>query len=419
MKNPRPRLLFRIGLRVALLVLMLPLIWFTGRAGFASLLTAYAAKSNVIASADAAVRLGPKDPEAHFVRAALLETENDFSGSINEIKVALSLRPDDYVLWQSLARVSELNGDRDGAGAAARQAIPLAPFYAQPHWQLGNLLVRQGQRDEGFKELSLAAESNPALAPAVIDLVWQAANGDAQFVMRTLRPQRPESYQALARYFLKKKAFQAAAAMLVAGGSISNEDRRTYVAELIAAGHFDEAYSVWSFSRPQIPKVAVGLIRDPGFEQEQDLDQPGFDWHSEVNAASVALSLDSDKPKDGRSSLRIDFKGASDAARPVISQLVLVEPRTRYHLRFSYRTEDIVSGSQPVFTIIDALENRSLGRSILSPANSAGWTDASIDFDSGETTRAILIALQRDGCAGAECPIFGRLWLDNFSLQKQ
>jgi hypothetical protein len=48
---------------------------------------------------------------------------------------------------------------------AARQAIPLAPDYAEPHYQLGNILVRAGQTEEGFKELQLAAASNPTLFP--------------------------------------------------------------------------------------------------------------------------------------------------------------------------------------------------------------------------------------------------------------
>src|ERR1700686_3743224 len=92
-----PRSVSRMGAAAGLLVVFLWLVWTAGRAGFASLLTAYAARANLIASADAAVNLSPGDPEGHLVRGALLEANNDLSAAISEYQTAASLRPDDYV----------------------------------------------------------------------------------------------------------------------------------------------------------------------------------------------------------------------------------------------------------------------------------------------------------------------------------
>ncbi|MDX6289252.1 MAG: hypothetical protein QOH42_1051, partial [Blastocatellia bacterium] len=36
----------------------------------------------------------------------------------------------------------------------------------------------------------------------------------------------------------------------------------------------------------------------------------------------------------------------------------------------------------------------------------------------GPTATAVYVALERQPCDKSPCPIFGRLWLDNFSLQK-
>src|SRR5437660_10817290 len=102
------------------LVLFLALMWIAGRAGLASLLTAYAGKANVARAADAAVTVSPGDPDAHLVRGELLETNGDLPSAINEYETAASLRPDDYVLWLSVARALELNGERERAIAAAR-----------------------------------------------------------------------------------------------------------------------------------------------------------------------------------------------------------------------------------------------------------------------------------------------------------
>ena len=406
----------QLAVTVGLLALFPLLIWHAGRAGYASLLSTYAGRANRIDAANAAVGFAPGDPEAHFVRGAILEAGNDLTGAFAEYDKAASLRPDDYVLWLSLARARELNGDMPGALAAARHAVPLAPFYAQPHWQLGNLLVRAGQRDEGFKELRLAGASNPTLLPSIIDLAWQLSGGDVQFVKQVMQPDTTESFQALADYFERHGAVAEAIEMLRSAGSAGEQRRRQYLGELITAKRFTDAYALWSITHPgNMPRTLI----DPGFEQEQDLDEPGFGWHSDSKPPSLTLSLDAANPKDGHSSLRVDFNGDSDPGTPIISQLVLIEPKTHYQLRFSGRTESIVSGGPPNVFVLDGHDNKVLGQSGALPATTEGWRDTTIDFISGESAEALQITLQRDRCASSPCPIFGRLWLDSFSLQKR
>jgi hypothetical protein len=52
------------------------------------------------------------------------------------------------------------------------------------------------------------------------------------------------------------------------------------------------------------------------------------------------------------------------------------------------------------------------------PQDSQGWHDNTIDFTTTDATSAIRISLQRARCDKSPCPIFGRLWLDAFALQK-
>jgi len=415
-KNPKlPGPVSRIGATAGLLALFLVLIWTAGRAGFASLLTAYAEKANLIASADAAVKLSPGNPEAHLIRGAILEANNELPAAISEYKIATALRPDDYVLWLSLARASELSGDSAGAIAAARQAVPLAPYYAQPHWQLGNLLIRSGRRDEGFKELRVAARSNPTFLPTIIDLAWQLSGGDVQFVKQTIQPESTESFQALADYFKAHGAVAEAIEMLRSAGSAAAPARRQYLVELIKAQRLTDAFALWSITHPgNRPRTLI----DPGFELEQDLEEPGFGWRTDNKAPALTLSLDSANPKDGHSSLKVEFSGNADPGTLIISQLVLVESKTHYQLRFSCRAESVVSGGLPNVLVLDAHDNKILGQSGALPATTEGWRDTTIDFVSGEATEAVQITLQRDHCASSPCPIFGRLWLDSFSLQK-
>ena len=104
---------------VCLLIVFLLLIWLAARAGFASLLYTYAAISNQLAAANAAVSLSSGDPEAHYLRGAVLEASGDLTAAIAEYNEAFVRRPDDYVLWLSLARAQELNGQAPMAIAAA------------------------------------------------------------------------------------------------------------------------------------------------------------------------------------------------------------------------------------------------------------------------------------------------------------
>ncbi len=412
------RLVARIALAVVVLVVFFQASWRSGRAGFASLLSTYAAKSNQIAAAQAALSLSQNDPEIHYVRGAILEANGNQPAAVKDYEQAVRLRPRDYVLWLGLARARELSGDVEGAIGAAKQAAAVAPYYAKPHWQLGNILVRAGQVDEGFKELRLSGESDVKLLPAIIDLAWQLSRDDIEFVKRTIQPQSPDSYKALAEYFKKKDRVTDAIEMLRASGSAAEQERRQYLEELISAKRFSEAAGLWSIDHPEDSQKMISQLRNPGFEQESTLDKPGFGWRQDNKAESLSISLDLDQPKEGRMSLRVNFNGDSEPGTPFISQLILVEPRTRYQLHFAARTEDLVSGGLPYLIVANATHNNVLGQTDLFPRKAVDWQDYVLEFDSGENTSSIQLMLRRVACSQSPCPIFGKLWLDNFSLRK-
>ena len=414
-RNPgRAAFLLRTVSGLAVLAILSLAIWWAGRSGLVSLLTIYAAKTNQVAAADAALRLSPNDPDAHLVRGAILEA-NSVSAAVEEYKQAARVRPEDYLLWLSLARAQELNGDVGGAIAAASQGVRLAPYYARPHWLLGNILVRSGQAAEGFSELRLAGESDTGLLPAIIDLEWQLSGGDAEFVKRAIHPDSPESFKALADYFRKHGKANDAIEMFRAAGTAAEQERRQYLQELISAKSFKEAALLWSIDHAP---PGIGQLNDPGFERPSNLDEPGFGWRRDNKAESLTLSLDTNNPREGRFSLRVDFNGHSDPGAAIISQLILVEPRAHYELRFAARTEGIVSGGLPYVVVFDAGSNNVLGQTSAFTKAKTDWQDYVIDFQGGESTSTVQLVLRRQPCSSSSCPVFGHLWLDNVSLQK-
>jgi Tfp pilus assembly protein PilF len=414
-KRSAPRIALLIARGPVVLLILFLAIWSVGRDGLVSLLTTYAAKTNQIAVANTAISLSRTDPDAEYVRAAILAAKGELPTAVEAFSQAVTLRPRDYVLWLGLAHAREMNGDPAGAIAAGRQAVPLAPYYARPHWQLGNILVRAGRLNEGFKELSLSGADDPTLLPAIVDLEWQLSGGDADFVKRAVEPKSPESYKALADYFKNHGKVTDAIEMFREAGPTAEQERRQYLQELISARTFKEAALLWSIDHAA---PGIGQLIDPGFERQSNLDEPGFGWRRDNKSGSLSLSLDANNPREGRFSLRVDFNGDSDPGTAIISQLVLIDPRAHYQLRFAARTEGLVSGSLPYVVVFDAVSNQILGQTGAFPEPKTDWQNYIIDFQSSESASAVQLVLRRQPCSSSSCPVFGHLWLDNFSLQK-
>src|ERR1043166_10313592 len=98
-----------------------------------------------------------------------------------------ALRPPGYRLGSQLGLLRDQTGDAAGALLAFDEAIKRAPFYAQPRWDRGNVLLRNRQYEAGFKDLNEAAQSNQELVPALIDLAWGLSRGDVKLTEELAR----------------------------------------------------------------------------------------------------------------------------------------------------------------------------------------------------------------------------------------
>jgi len=399
----------------------------SARAGLSRLLSGYAHNALRLDVADAALNFAPADPEAHYVRAVVLESADKLGERIAEYERAVAGRPRDYVLWLELGNARLKAGRQADALNAFREAVRLAPYYAQPHWQLGHLLFKVGAHEEAFAELRRAFASDPALLPAAIDFAWIVTGADPAAVAQAIEPQTDEVRNELARFLAQRGNIDNAILWFRAAGGPSATDRRTLLNNLLAAGRFEEAYEVWVNTAD--PRVVSdrnvgrgGAISDGGFENQSSLDDPGFGWQSARGVRTLRAALDTNRPRNGKACLKMEWLGESDPASPVVSQLVLVEPNARYKLSFAARTEDVVTGGLPVLTA--TAQGREADtllpvQSLSLPQGTSEWQENSMEFATGNTTKAILISLRRLKCsANGPCPAFGRVWLDDFSLRK-
>jgi tetratricopeptide (TPR) repeat protein len=120
--------------------------------------------------------------------------------------------------WSLLAQARDLDGDPDGALAAARQAMRLDSRSPGPYLALAAIAERRGEYETALEHLRRAW----GVAPADVDLLLKVGRvaeragrlGDAQLALERavdLAPERPEVAATLVAYLLRNGAYMEAA----------------------------------------------------------------------------------------------------------------------------------------------------------------------------------------------------------------
>jgi hypothetical protein len=375
-----------------------------------------------LALANKAVLLARSDPEAYGARAAVLAEQKRFTEATIDLKHALVLSPSDDALWINLGDVLAQIEDTAGALRAYSEATRLAPYYARPHWLLGNCLLKAGRIEEAFVELRRASTISPSLFVEAIEPAWQRFNGEPYAVEQALQPQTAHERIVLALFFSNHGRSDEAVLLFRDAGRLPRDERLSLLRELLDSNKFVEAYEVWSDGRDKTESGSssgIPSISNGGFEGEIVVDDPGFGWRSVHGLKTVSASLDQSEPHSGRQSLKLDWHGDPDRSTPIVEQLVLVTPKARYRLSFAARTQSLTTICTPLITVFDpkTAGRRLLGQSQPLPQDSNGWRNYSVEFTSGDATNAVLLGVTREAVPDGPCPIFGSTWLDDFSLR--
>jgi tetratricopeptide (TPR) repeat protein len=388
----------------------------SARAGLSRLMSEYGAAVGSTEAAQRAIDFNRADPEAHYAYANQLLSAGQTGAAVAEFQLAISMRPEDYFLWQELGRAQEDNGDAEGAIISLRWAAKFASYYSQPHWQLGNVLLREGQMVEAFEEMHRGATNDPTLFPALCDLAWGVYRGNVAAIVAATKPQTDDERVLLARLFLNHDQMAAGLNLLDGLTDIGAEDRRSFVNTLINQREYEAAYKIWSGGATSGTRE---VLFDGGFEGSMHFDDQGFGWRF-MPAQTIRPFIDPNDPYSGQRSLRLDYSGNFNPAVPIVTELVIVSPSAHYRLSFAARTEDLSSAGLPLVLIKDASDDHQvLSQSASLPAGTSLWKEFAVDFETTEKTVAITINIQRQPCASNPCPIVGHAWFDSFSLTKR
>jgi tetratricopeptide (TPR) repeat protein len=373
--------------------------------------------------ADFAVGLAPSDPQTHYASGVLHEKTflpDDLPKSLAEYERATALSPDDFRLWLALGKAYERAGNTEGAEKALSKALRLAPNYSQVQWTLGNFLLRQGKEDEAFAEIRKAAEGDNTFANPAISSAWQLFGGDV-IRIKSYVGDSANLKAAFASILAREKRFDES---LEVWSSMPEAARKTefkssgedIYKKMLEAKKYRSAVRIFSdIADSDEKKFATGHVTNGGFELNINPQNPGvFEWQI-AEGVEPQIFVDKVQKHGGEISLVIVFNNRDGRAFRNISQTVAVEANKKYVFETFYKS-DLKTVATVKWEIADAADTTKILASTEAVAPGTDWTSLKTEFTAPEGTEAVVIRLVPVPCPTTLCPISGKLWLDDFSL---
>lgn len=408
-------------------ILLLVTAYFAVRWCFAQ---SIAEQADVAELADFAVELAPDLSLPYYSLGVVSEKtfspESD-AAALRAYERAAAISPHDFRLWFALSRMRDRAGDSDGAEKAIRKASELAPAYAQIHWTLGNILLRRGETDEAFKEIGSAARQNPQTyaAPAV-GAAMQAFGADNVDEILRRAGNSTEARAALIGFLAKDGKFDQALNIWNGFSAEEKLDRKdegkSLFNYLLEAKRFRLAQKLYGElpNTEEFAKTSIGNVSNPDFESDH-IGTPAqpipFSWLI-PDGAEPAVAFDASTRHAGTRSLQLAFKTVSGQEFRQVMQTVTVEPGARYRLSLYVRTAGLKTSATVLWNIEDAADGKILAASPTVSTEEKDWQNLTVDFAVPPKTEAVNIKLGRAACTLSPCALVGRIWFDDFSLQK-
>jgi len=356
----------------------------------------------------------PRAPAASSLDAA---ARGDLAGFERTVR----LSPYDYRWYAELGRALEQDEQYERAETAMLRSVELAPAYAYPRWQLGNFYLRRNQIDEATAQLRVAANDRRVYRDQVFSLVWDYFDKDPQKV-EDIAGDSADARARLAYFFAVRgspdDSFRNWNSMSESEKAANPEVAKAIVHGLFIQRKFPQSLE---FSR-QLgldAEALPGMVTNGGFEKAiNESADSRFGWQIVRTDSKLDVATDPRVKHDGNRSVRVVFKNYSKPDLYNIFQTVVVEPGTKYRLRFWLRTETLKSAGPPLIELVNANADMPLARSQAFPSGTNDWREMSIDLTVPKTCTAITIRTTREQC-GDDCPMTGTLWYDDFELVKQ
>lgn len=140
----------------------------------------------------------PNDPEVHSINSSLLASQGDVAGGIGEMQKSISLDPDRWQPYLSLALLQLRDHRTDEAEESFKKVIALNPTASQARLVLGGYYLsknRYSEAEQEFRQAVAIDPKNAELRGALVQLyVAQGKKSDAEAAAKQAKADLPNDY---------------------------------------------------------------------------------------------------------------------------------------------------------------------------------------------------------------------------------
>jgi len=365
-------------------------------------------------------RFLPTVPEVHeqLGMIYLLDPAHfDPPKAVMHMRRAVELSPYDARLWMGLGRAYEANGQWEHAARTYERAIALAPQHFRPRWLYANFLLRRGRADAALEHLRALMEATPDVVENICDLIWHVRDGDAALLQRLAEGRPSWVAMKVGDYLLAKGRAEEAIALwwtLSSWDEAAREGGRRLVRALVRLQRWREAERVWrEWLRREYGREPTTAFWNGDFAHP--IVEGGLDWQL-ASSRDVTVGIDESVGYGDSRSLRLEFRGREGVRYAGITRELVVEPATRYVLRFAYKTQGLLASNGLYVEVLDAEDAHRLRVRREPLAASPEWALVHLEFVTTAETRAVRLVLGREPTHPLHDYIRGRVWFDAFAL---
>jgi len=349
----------------------------------------------------------------------LLSTEDrDPQKALWYFKKAVELNPLYYQHWSEIGAAYEMLGDYDNAVDAYRNTVTLSPNSYQSHWSLANCLLRKGDYDQSVVEFRRYLEIDRTSAGYVFDLLNRVNGDNLEKMSRDLLPLSGPARADLALFIAGKGdatlAVNTWQGMSGTDKQESKEQGLRLVGYLLTVRDYDRAKTIWSEFAPK--NETGGPVVNGSFENPIEDYPSGFGWRFSAGK-QPAISLSADKPNRGKQSLLLNFSAVGTHSPEKLEQLVAPLTGGVYKLSYSAKATDLAIGATPMIEVFG--ED---GKALVSDQPAQGtfdWTHREAIFTVTADQKAVKLSIAIPDVATSRTGLAGKLWLDDFSIEKR
>jgi hypothetical protein len=309
--------------------------------------------------------------------------------------------------WLELAEGYEQAEDIPDARTCFRHAQDLAPNLPPVWIRAAAFHFRLGEKEQGLLA-GAHAQSISDSSDAFLFQYYDRLVRDNPLVVRTLSGDK-RTLTAWFKYSMAKGRPDDAA---LVWGELDRQRFTSrglaidYVGFLLDQHRYETAQSVWSGNQ------GANSIYNGGFEY--DPSGCRLDWKiTPLEAAEAAR--DESVAKEGRSCLRVHFRGTDNVSFQNVAQTVVVAPGT-YRFSAWLKTDEITTDQGVRFSIVDAEAPQRFNLETEMVRGTNEWMELHSDLAVPAHTNLVNISVCRRPSEKFENKISGTVWIDAVSL---